>query len=172
MNRLHRGALVLLFAAAVAGGPGCSGDPVPESPRIAPDFTLTALDREPVRLSDHRGRVVLLDFWATWCAPCRVSIPHLVELQEKYRGDGLVVIGMNMDHDQQELEAFLRRQTINYPVVAVTEELRAAYGGVVSIPLAFAVDRKGHIRQRFLGYDRRVAKDMEQTIQTLLREAP
>jgi cytochrome c biogenesis protein CcmG, thiol:disulfide interchange protein DsbE len=172
MNRLHHAALALLLAFALAGSLGCSGTPEPEVPRTAPDFSLAALDGERVRLSEHRGQVVLLDFWATWCPPCRASIPHLVEMQDKYRGDGFTVIGMNMDHDGEDLAAFLRRHTLNYPVVKVTEDVRAAYGGVISIPVAFAVDRRGLVRRSFLGYDRRIAKDMEQTIQTLLREPP
>lgn len=172
MSQITRLALGLLLLSALAGGVGCSATEESQAPRAAPDFSLPALDGDRVRLSEHRGQVVLLDFWATWCAPCRVSIPHLVEMQNKYRKDGLAIIGMNMDHDGEDLAAFLRQNTLNYAIVKVTDEVRAAYGGVTSIPVAYAVDRRGMIRKRFLGYDNRIAKDMEQTIQTLLRETP
>jgi len=158
--------LCLLFA------PGCSSKPAGGEVKVAPDFTLTSIDGNRVSLAEHRGKVVLLDFWATWCPPCRAAIPHVVELQNQYRADGFAVVGMNMDQDSEDLTAFLQRNTVNYPIVRVTEDVRMAYGGVSSIPIAFLIDRQGRIRQKYLGYDKRIAEDMEQTLQALLRETP
>lgn len=157
-------ALVLLWVV------GCSREPTPEEPREAPDFSLSNIDGEPVHLDTYRGKVVLLDFWATWCPPCRVAIPHLVELQEKYRPDGFIVLGMNMDKNPEDLADFMSRQTINYPTLRVDDATKTAYGGVISIPQAFLIDRKGMIRKKYMGFTMETAKDMEQNIQVLLEE--
>ncbi|MHB8766022.1 MAG: TlpA family protein disulfide reductase, partial [Deferrisomatales bacterium] len=116
--------------------------------------------------------VVLLDFWATWCPPCRVAIPHLVELQHKYRAEGFAAVGMSLDQNPEDLTAFLDRQTVNYPMVRVDPATRTAYGGVPSIPQAFLVDRKGLIRHRYMGYTPEIGKQIERDLQELLREAP
>ncbi len=150
----------------------CSSSPEKEDIRHAPDFTLATIDGNRVRLSDFKGKVVLLDFWATWCPPCRAAIPHLVELQEKYGKDGLVVIGMNMDQNPDDLAEFMSRTTFNYPVVRVDEQTRTAYGGVPSIPMAFLIDRKGRIREKYMGYSAEIAENMDRMIQHLLQETP
>jgi thiol-disulfide isomerase/thioredoxin len=149
---------------------GCSNEREPREPRLAPDFTLSSTDGNRVHLSDYRGKVVLLDFWATWCPPCRAGIPHMVELQNKYRADGFVVLGMNMDQNPEDLVAFLSRTTVNYPTLKIDAETLEAYGGVSSIPLTLLIDKQGKIRERYLGYDNRIAEQMERAIQALLQE--
>ncbi|MBE0617620.1 MAG: TlpA family protein disulfide reductase, partial [Proteobacteria bacterium] len=151
---------------------GCSAERQSGETKPAPDFALTSVDGNRITLAERKGKVVLLDFWATWCPPCRAAIPHVVELQNKYRADGFEVVGMNMDQDPEDLVSFLAQNTVNYPIVKVSEEVRAAYGGVSSIPVAFLLDRQGRIRHKYLGYDKRIAKEIEETIQTLLRESP
>ncbi|GAB4247598.1 MAG: TlpA disulfide reductase family protein [Deferrisoma sp.] len=162
--------MVFAFVLAVAACSG--GNKEAEEPKPAPDFDLVSVDGNHVRLSDLRGKVVLLDFWATWCPPCRVAIPHLVELQQKYRAEGLVVVGMNMDQNPDDLTEFMTRTSFNYPVVKVDEATRMAYGGVASIPQAFLIDRQGRIRYTFMGYSQDIARDMEEKIRKLLEEPP
>lgn len=170
MARFVRTGTFLLLASILIGV-GCSTREEPGDPKLAPDFTLTSIDGNRVTLSSLRGQVVLLDFWATWCPPCRAAIPHLVELQNKYRTDGLNVVGMNMDQDPEELVSFLQENTVNYPILKLTEDVRLAYGGVSSIPVTFLVDRQGRVRHRYMGFDRRIAEDIERAIQALLQES-
>lgn len=165
-----RGALAPLLSFLLLAACGCSGGDRSPSPEAAPDFSATSLDGRVVRLSEHQGQVVLLDFWATWCPPCRAALPHLVEMQNAYRADGFVILGMNMDKDPQEVASFLERNTVNYPILPLADDVRRAYGGISTIPTAILVDRQGRIRQKFLGYDRRIAQDMEKAIRALLSE--
>ena len=180
MNRAHPpfyvGLLRLTVAAAVvlclALTVGCSGSQTDTTPQNAPEFTLPSTVGDQVRLADHRGKVILLDFWATWCPPCRAAIPYLAKLQEEYRDDGLVVLSMNMDQNRDDLDQFLAAQTVNYPVLLVDDTTRAAYGGVASIPQTFLIGRNGKIRQKHLGYDHKIALQLEEKIQILLKETP
>lgn len=161
-------ALALVLLALWASG--CSQESPPEKPRPAPDFTLPDSDGNQVRLSDYRGKVVLLDFWATWCPPCRAAIPHIVSLQRKYRSEGFVVFGLNMDHNPEDLVSFMSRVSVNYPILMTDTAMRDSYGGVSSIPLAFLIDRQGNIRDKYMGYDHSIAEDMERAIQKLLQD--
>lgn len=170
MRQSLRDALALLLACLLLAGCGCSEKKESAPPQAAPEFTATSLDGHLVRLSQYRGQVVLLDFWATWCPPCRAAIPHLVEMQNAYRADGFAILGMNMDKDPQEVASFLERNTVNYPILPVEDDVRRAYGGISTIPTAFLVDRQGRIRQKYLGYDKRIAEDLEKAIRVLLSE--
>jgi len=169
-NRRARVRVALALALLSVLAAGCSKGREPEVVRIAPDFTLSSTDGNRVRLSDYRGKVVLLDFWATWCPPCRAAIPHVVQLQNKYRADGFAVLGMNMDQNPEDLVAFLSRVAVNYPTLKTDPETLQAYGGVSSIPLTLLIDRQGKIRERYLGFDNRIAEQMERAIQALLQE--
>jgi thiol-disulfide isomerase/thioredoxin len=170
-NRWARVPAALALVLVVISVWGCSEAPPPETPRLAPDFSLPSLQGDPVRLSDYRGKVVLLDFWATWCPPCRAAIPHVVNLQDKYRSEGFAALGLNMDQNPEDIDSFLEHVTVNYPILKVDDETRTKYGGLFSIPQAFLVDRKGMIRRKFLGYDHKIAEDIEHTIQELLQES-
>lgn len=117
----------------------------------APDFTLPLLDGGQLRLSSYRGEVVLLDFWATWCVPCREEIPHFVELQKKYRDRGLQIVGVSMDDSPDPVHPFYRQFHMNYPVVMGTAEVGSAYGGVLGLPIAFLIDRQGRIYSKRMG---------------------
>ena len=133
----------------------------------APDFSLQDLDGKPLDLASYRGKVVLLDFWATWCTPCREEIPHFVEWQDKYREQGLQVIGISMDEGPKPVRNFYREFKMNYPVAVGTEKLATAYGGVLGLPITFLIDRDGKIAAKFVG-----AVDMnsvEQQMKSLLR---
>ena len=130
---------------------------------IAPDFVLPQLDGTPLRLSAYRGKVVLLDFWATWCDPCRKETPHFLELQQQYAGRGFQIIGISMDDTSEPVRGFYQQFHVNYPVVMGDAKTGEAYGGVLGLPIAFLLDRDGRIVAKHLGpttaqtFDREIA---------------
>jgi thiol-disulfide isomerase/thioredoxin len=121
------------------------------NPDPAPEFKLAALDGKPVGLADFKGKVMLVNFWATWCGPCRAEIPDLVELQNKYK-DRLQIIGLVVDDDDQEaIKNFVKEFGVNYPVALATTELRIQYGGIAALPTSFVLDIEGRIVQKHEG---------------------
>jgi peroxiredoxin len=133
----------------------------------APEWKLSDLDGKLVKFSDFRGHVLILDFWATWCMPCRIEIPHFVELQNQYGDKGLRVIGVSLDAQGPEfVKKFAKRLDVNYPIVMGNEEVAEAYGGIDAIPTTFVIDRQGRIVSRHMGYDDKAA--FEKEIQSLL----
>jgi len=112
----------------------------------APDFELASLDGRKVKLSDYRGKAVLLNFWATWCSPCKVEMPWFVDLQKKYGNDGLVVLGVAMDDsDNTKIAQFASEMGVNYPILLGTEKVSDQYGNVQFLPTTFYIDREGRI---------------------------
>ena len=144
-----------------------SGSARANLPREAPDFTLPRFDGGQLQLSSYRGKVVLLDFWATWCVPCREETPHFVELQEKYKDRGLQIIGVSMDDSADPVHTFYEQFHMNYPVVMGTAETGSAYGGVLGLPIAFLIDRNGIIHSKHMGATD--AAVFEKEITTLLQ---
>ena len=130
---------------------------------MAPDFVLPQLDGTPLRLSDYRGKVVLLDFWATWCDPCREETPHFVELQREFADRGLQIIGVSMDDTSEPVRYFYQQFHVNYPVVMGSAKTGEAYGGVLGLPIVFLLDREGRIVAKHMGptkagtFDREIA---------------
>jgi cytochrome c biogenesis protein CcmG/thiol:disulfide interchange protein DsbE len=118
---------------------------------VAPDFTLTQLDGKPLQLSSYRGKVILLDFWATWCDPCREEIPHFVELQNKYANQGLQIIGVSMDDSIDPVRPFAEQFHMNYPVVMGNAKTGELFGGVLGLPITFLIGRDGHIYNKHIG---------------------
>lgn len=123
----------------------------------APDFTLEDLSGKNISLSRYKGSVVVLDFWATWCQPCRMSIPELVKLQENYRDKGFVVLGISMDSVDTKnsyISDFCEKFKVNYPILRVDEKtIRKYFGnGELSIPTMFIVDRQGIVVDMYSGY--------------------
>ena len=121
------------------------------NPDQAPDFKVDDLDGKPLSLSASHGKVILLNFWATWCGPCRAEIPDLIELQKKY-GDRLQIIGLDVDDDDPaEVKKFVTENGINYPVGMATNEIRIQYGGVAALPTSFVLDKEGRVVQKHEG---------------------
>jgi peroxiredoxin len=116
----------------------------------APDFTRPSLDGKPVTLSAARGKLVLLDFWASWCAPCIVELPHLIDLQKRYR-DRLQVIGVSMDDRKSNAVDAMKRHPVNYPVVMGDAPLGKLYGGVLGLPEIYLIGRDGRIVRSWRG---------------------
>jgi len=121
------------------------------NPDPAPAFQLDMLDGKPLRVADYKGKVILLNFWATWCGPCRAEIPDLVGLQNKYK-DQLQIIGLVVDDDDREaIRKFVEKFRINYPVAIATDELRNDYGGIPALPTSFVLDAEGRVVQKHEG---------------------
>jgi len=121
------------------------------SGNFAPDFTVTDIDGRKLTLSDYKGKVVLLDFWATWCAPCREEIPHFVEMQAKYGPRGFQVIGISMDDDAKPVREFYQQYKLNYPVAVGDDKLAERFGGMLGLPVNFIIDREGRIHAKYTG---------------------
>ncbi len=152
--------------------PHCARDGKSPASGSAPDFTLKTLDGQEITLSKLRGKVVLLDFWATWCAPCRESIPHLIRLQKTYQDKGFEVIGMNVDKgDVETVRRFIRSMEIPYTITVSTEDVTGGYG-VTALPTALLIDKSGKIRQKFLGFNSEISRQMTATVTELLSENP
>jgi len=139
---------------------------------LAPDFTLKALDGKEITLSQLKGKVVLLDFWATWCAPCKKSIPHLIQLYKEYRGSGFELVGINIDKgDTETVRRFVTSMDIPYPVVTAPEDVIRSYR-VTGIPATFLIDKEGRIRERMAGFDSTTARQLATQVANLTSEKP
>ncbi len=120
--------------------------------KIAPDFQLSSLDGKQVKLSSYRGKAVLLNFWATWCGPCKIEMPWFAELQKRYRDQGLEVVGISADNeDKNAVSQFARQMSVNYTILLGTDPVSDAYGGVQGLPTTFYIDREGKIVKQVMG---------------------
>jgi cytochrome c biogenesis protein CcmG/thiol:disulfide interchange protein DsbE len=134
---------------------------------VAPGYELADLTGKMVSNREFAGKVVILDFWATWCPPCREEIPHFVQLQSKYREQGLVIVGLSLDAGgAKDVAPFAEEHNVNYPMLIGNDETAKAFGGVNSIPTTFVLDRQGKIVKRFVGFT--PPEVFEQTIAPLL----
>ncbi len=117
----------------------------------APNFTLVDTQGKKITLSDYAGKVVIVDFWATWCPPCRRGIPDLIDIQKQFKNK-VAVIGISVDTDtKSNVVPFMKSMGINYPVVFASSEVVQAYGGIEAIPTSFIIDKKGNISNQHVG---------------------
>ena len=121
------------------------------NPDPAPEFKLRTLDGKPVNLEALRGKVVFLNFWATWCGPCRAEVPDLVALQQRYK-TRLQILGLDVDDDDAgEVQKYVEETGINYPVAMTSDDVRFAYGGIPALPTSFVLDTEGRVVQKHVG---------------------
>lgn len=169
---------VLVATVVLVAATGCSpapersvhAQPAKEGQRKpAPDFTLKDAGGKTVRLSDYRGKVVLLDFWATWCGPCKIEIPWFIAMQRNLKDRGLVVLGVSMDEEGWEVvKPFLTQMNVNYRVAIGDDATSKAYGGIDALPTTFLIDREGRIADKHEGVTSR--KEFEDGVEKLLEE--
>lgn len=150
--------------------PNCSKKPI--EPPLAPDFTLKTLQDEQVTLSALKGKVILLDFWATWCGPCKESIPHLVQIYKDFKTKGFEVIGLSMDRgDERVVRNFVKTMDIPYPVLIAPDEVAKKYG-VTGLPTTFLIDREGRIREKIVGFNLSIAQRIVAKVSQLVLNNP
>ncbi len=118
---------------------------------VAPNVTGSTLDGQPFDLTDYKGKVVMVDFWATWCGPCVRGIPDLIALQSKYGDKGFQVIGFSLDRNESKVEDFVKNEGINYPILVVPPSVAEAWGEIEGIPTTYILDKEGFIRHDYLG---------------------
>ena len=140
-----------------AAKPGAKADgpdtPEPQKGSVAPDFSLKSLpDGKEVKLSSLRGKAVVVNFWATWCEPCKIEMPSLVDLQKKYGSQGLQIVGVAMDDaEDKEISSFAHKMGVNYLVLRGTEKVGDLYGGIDRLPMTYYLDRSGKVVDQTLG---------------------
>ena len=153
----------------VSGSPAPSGtDPAVGS--MAPEFSLKSVpDGKTVTLSSLRGKAVVVNFWATWCGPCKIEMPWLVDLQKKYGPQGLQIVGVAMDDtSDKEIADFAHKMGVNYVVLKGTEKVGDLYGGIDRLPLTYFVDRSGKVVDEIVGL--RSSSDIEDAIKKTLAQ--
>lgn len=136
----------------------------------APEIGLAGPDGQGIRMADHRGKVVLVDFWASWCGPCRESFPFLERLQQRYRDRGLVVVGVSVDTREDDFRNFLEGHPVSFLVARDASHEVARRYAPPSMPTSFLVDRAGVVRHVERGYRRSSAADLERRVTRLLDE--
>jgi len=159
----------LAAIAALAAAAGVAGAAVTPS-KGAPDFTLPSLGGPNLRLQEQRGRVVMVNFWATWCGPCRVEMPHLGRLYEKYRGSGFTVLAVNIDEDPRKAANLAGQLGMTFPVLLDTDKKVSRLYDLSTMPSTVLIDRDGRVRYVHRGYRDGYEDTYDKQIRELLRE--
>jgi len=154
----------LVFVAFVVG---CQREPAKTGHQVT-SFTLHDVDGNPVSMSDYRGKVVLLEFWATWCPPCRLAVSELNGLAERFKDDDFAIIAASMDESVEDVRRFIEEKNINYVVVIDDMDVNHTFG-VTSIPTTFIIDKDGKILRKHLGFMPGLADVFAKDIKELLR---
>ncbi len=145
-------AAMLVIGVRMSRKQGASAAGADVAGSVAPEFTLQSLDGKTIHLSDYRGKAVLLNFWATWCEPCKIEMPWFVELQNKYESAGLQIVGVAMDDAAPpDIEKFAKQMGVNYPVLIGKEAVGEQYGGIPFLPTSFYIGRDGKIVSKVFG---------------------
>lgn len=147
---------------------GCSSSPDSgkSGGQAAPQFSFSSLEGKTVALKDLTNKVVVVDFWATWCGPCREEIPHLNKLYSELEGRGFEIVGISMDTDGTEVKEFAKEFRIEYPIVMGSDQDTESFGGIIGLPTTFIIDRKGNIAKKYIGLP--PAADLERIIKELV----
>ncbi len=164
-------AVVLLIASAL---PGCSAGQLDSlrpsgtnrSADKMPEFSLKDTSGNLVSSAQFKGKVLIVDFWATWCPPCRVEMPHFQELYEKYKDRGLEIIGISLDVDPEDVKEYVKEIGINYTILMADNKVQKAFGGLLGLPTTFVIDRKGNIYKKYIGFTEK--KEFERAVAELL----
>ena len=166
--RLVVAAVVVMLSGCNSSKPVSAANAKAEKERkAAPEFELKDADGKTVRLSDYKGKVVLLDFWATWCGPCKIEIPWFIEFERSYKDKGFAVIGVAMDEEGWTIvKPFISELAINYRILQGSDATAALYGGVDALPTTFLIDRSGKIAATHVGLTGR--DDFEDGIKKLI----
>jgi peroxiredoxin len=135
----------------------------------APLFKVPTTTGQKIALANYKGSVVILDFFATWCAPCKESIPHLIGLSAKYAKQKVQFLGLSLDESSSELNSFIAAKKIPYPVAFADEDMQSDYG-LRSIPTIYIIDKKGVVADKYMGFSDEMGRKMEETIKRLLAE--
>src|SRR5436190_884243 len=157
-------ALALTGAAAGCSSPEASVKAAAVKPatqrKQAPEFALKDSNGTTVHLSDYKGKVVLLNFWATWCGPCKVEIPWFIEFEQQFKDRGFAVLGVSMDEGGWDpVKEYIAKQKINYRILLGNDQVGEAYGGVDSLPTTLVIDRDGRIAAKHEGIEPSNGKD-------------
>jgi peroxiredoxin len=161
--------IVAVVALMIYSGARLSRNARAAGPTPAPDFELKTLDGKSVKLSSLRGKAVLLNFWATWCGPCKIETPWIVDFSKQYQAQGLEVVGVSMDDtgSRDDIAKFVKEMGIPYTIVQGTEAVGDAYGGVNNLPETYYIDRNGNIVDTVIGIGDGKS-DMEDHIKKIL----
>lgn len=166
-QRLALLAVPLLIAAASIRPAGSENADrsAPKKTVPAPDFNISALDGKSIRFDKLKGRPVIVDFWATWCGPCRFAMPHLQTMQDRFGKQGLVVIGVSVDDlEPERVQRFVDRLGVSFKIAMANDEMLDAYGPLRALPTTFFINREGQVVRRVVGYID------EETLETYVRE--
>ena len=162
MTQPHRRVVAFSVLLTAAFAAGCSSGPTTAEAAVksekerkqAPDFALKDANGATVHLSDYKGKVVLLDFWATWCGPCKIEIPWFIEFEQTLKDKGFSVVGVSMDEDGWNVvKPYLVERRVNYRILLGNDQVAQAYGGVDSLPTTFIIDRSGRIASVHVGLE-------------------
>jgi thiol-disulfide isomerase/thioredoxin len=169
-NRRTRVALITSLLLLLIAGAACRAT---NDKRLS-DYAWTLEDKQRAKLSDYLGKVVLVDFYATWCEPCRDETPHLVKMQQQYEAQGLQIIGLNVggEDDRAEVPRYVKEFSIQYPLGFPDDELVEAYlGNNENIPQTFVFDRRGKLVKHVTGYSEEAGAELERVVQTSLKQS-
>lgn len=161
--------LLVTIAASFLTAPG-PVDAAPRPGQPAPNFKVISTSGQTISQENYRGHVLILDFFATWCQPCRHSIPHLVEMNRKYGKQGLQILGLSVDEDgERAVKTFTDEFRVNYPLALAGDSTTVDFG-IRSVPIMYLVDKNGKISEVYRGYSDEMARTVEQSIKRLLAE--
>ncbi len=170
--RLHKNILTVCTAVSLAFSLAfpLAGHAMVSEGAAPPPINVWSMSGQNITLSNYKGHVLIMDFFATWCAPCRMSIPHLIDLNNKYHKQGLEILGLSLDEGGEKgVKTFVTEKKINYPVAMANEDIYVDYG-LRSLPTLFVLNKKGVVVKRYYGFNDEIEKSLDALIQKLLAE--